>query len=145
VAYIVVNKGRDMRKAISAAAVALVGALATIGFGVAPAGAAGPPVDKFDGIYLECDALGEIFIVSIPGDGHWVPGPILGTNTVLVPYRFHFEESFTPAGGTTETQVFDAVKRAPKNQTLDRCSGEGTFSDDAGTYTTRITAWVAVH
>ena len=134
-----------MRKAISAATIALVGALATIGFGIAPAGAAGPPVERFDGIYLTCDGLGEIFIVSIPGNGHWVPGPVLGTNTILVPYRFHFEESFTPVGGTTDTQIVDFVKRAPKNQTLDRCSGVGTFSDDTGTYTFSVTAWVAVH
>ncbi len=134
-----------MRKAMSAAAIALVGVLGAIGVGIAPAGAAGPPVDRFDGIYLTCDGLGEQFIVSIPGNGKWVPGPVLGTNTILVPYRFHLEESFTPPGGTTETQVSDFVKRAPKNQTLDRCSGVYSFSDDSGTYTFSVTAGVAVH
>ncbi len=134
-----------MRKAMSAAAVAIVGVLGAIGVGIAPAGAAGPPVDKFDGMYLTCDGLGEIFIVTLPGNGKSTPGFVLGTNTVLVPYRFHFENSFTPVGGETETQIEDFEKRAPKNQTLDRCSGVGSFSDETGTYTFSVTAWVAVH
>lgn len=108
------------------------------------ANAAGPPVDRFDGIYLTCDELGEIFIVSIPGNGTWTPGPVLDTNTILVPYKFHNVFSFTPTGGTTQTETEDFEKPAPKKATLDRCTGTGEFSDDAGTYEFNVTAWVAV-
>lgn len=108
------------------------------------ANAAGPPVERFDGIYLECDQLGEVFIVSIPGNGTWTPGPVLDTNTILVPYKFHFESSFTPTGGTPQTEIEEFEKRAPKQATLDRCTGTGEFSDDTGTFEINIVAWVAV-
>lgn len=110
----------------------------------APAGASGPPVERFDGMYLTCDGLGEVFIVTLPGNGDFTPGFVLDSNTVLVPYEFHFEFTFTPTGGDPQTETEHLVKRAPKRATLDRCVGRGEFSDDAGTYVFDIEALVAV-
>jgi len=128
----------------TAASIACVGALAALGPGIAPAGAAGPPVERFDGIYVTCDGLGDQFIVSIPGSGPMTPGPVLGTNLVLVPYGLHTQFTFTPVGGTPVTATSDTVKMAPRNATLDTCRGVGSFSDDAGSYEFRVEAKVAV-
>ncbi|MFM7069742.1 MAG: hypothetical protein ACKOYM_09825 [Actinomycetes bacterium] len=105
-----------------------------------PAGASGPPVERFDGIYLTCDGLGEVFIVTLPANGDFTPGLVLDSNAVLVPYEFHNSFTFTPTGGEPQTESEDLVKRAPMQATLDRCVGRGEFSDDAGTYVFNVEA-----
>jgi hypothetical protein len=132
------------KKGSAAASVACIGALTAFGSGVAPAGAAGPPVERFDGIYVTCAELGDQFIVSIPGDGPITPGPVLGTNLVLVPYELHYVFTFTPVGGTAVTESSDIVKIAPRNATLDTCTANGSFSDETGTYSLHLEVKVAV-
>lgn len=55
--------------------ISLAASVAAVGLWAAPAGAAGPPVERFDGIYATCDGLGEIFAVSLPANerAQWVP------------------------------------------------------------------------
>lgn len=126
-------------------AAALAVTLGLVGLLSAAAGAAGPPVDRFDGIYVTCDGLGEVFVVTLPGLGDLTPGFVLDSNTVLVPYEFHNRFTFTPIGGEPQTETDHIVKRAPNRATLDRCVGRGEFSDDAGTYVFEIEVRVAVH
>ena len=88
---------------------------------------------RADFLTLECDVLGEIDIVA-NGNGLWTPGHVVGSNVILIPYKFHFE--FTFEGGT---DVFDAEKKAPNTSQLDVCTFGG--EEEEGSFSG--TAWVS--
>jgi hypothetical protein len=128
----------------------LLSAVATslsLGIAAAPAGAAGPPVDRFDGIYATCEGLGEIFAVSLPTNdqARWTPTFVLDGNQVLVPVSFEFRLTFTPTGGTPQVFVQSASRRAPANATIDSCVAQGTQVGEDGTYELYLSAQLAVH
>jgi hypothetical protein len=114
----------------------LVGTSIALGLWAAPAGAAGPPVERFDGIYATCEGLGEIFAVSLPANEHaqLVPTFVLDGGQVLVPVTYYYRLTFTPTAGESQTFVQSASRRAPANATIDTCVAHGTQTTDAGTY-----------
>ncbi len=118
----------------------------TIGFWSSPVGAAGPPVERFDGVYATCDRLGEIFAVSLPSDPHaeLVPTFVLDTGEVLVTISYIYVSTFTPTGGAPQTTTQSASRRAPARATLDSCHARGGYTTDEGTYELRLDATMAV-
>jgi hypothetical protein len=98
--------------------------------------AAADPVSRGETITLTCDALGEVEIVSPPGDGAWTPGIVLAGTRVLVPYAFDITGTFTPSDGS-EAQTFEehSVKNAPHNGRLDTCTFSESDSDENGSFT----------
>ena len=127
--------------------ISLAASVAAVGLWAAPAGAAGPPVERFDGIYATCDGLGEIFAVSLPANerAQWVPAFSLDGGQVLVPVSYEYRLTFTPTGGTPQTQVKSGSRRAPANATIDRCVANGTQTNADGTIELHLEARLAVH
>lgn len=78
--------------------ISLAASVAAVGLWAAPAGAAGPPVERFDGIYATCDGLGEICAVSLSANerAEWVPAFSLDGGQVLVPVSYEYRLTFTP-------------------------------------------------
>ena len=126
--------------------VGVAASLATLGLWVAPAGAAGPPVGRFDGIYATCQGLGEIFAVSLPANDRakMVPTFSLDGGQVLVPISVEYSVTITPTGGTPETQSFSVSRRAPANATIDTCVAHGIVEHAEGTVEIHLTATLAV-
>jgi hypothetical protein len=126
-----------------------VGVLCAVGAIISlsmPAGAAGPPVERFDGIYASCTGLGDVFVVTLPGRGPITPGFVLDGGQVLVPYEIHVVQTITPSDGS-EPQVFthDAVRRAPARGTFSTCTAAGSFETPDGTFSQTLEAKVVVH
>ena len=121
-------------------------AAATIGLWASPAGAAGPPVERFDGVYATCDHLGEIFAVSLPSDPHaeLVPTFVLDTGQVLVTISATYVSTFTPTGGAPQTTTQSVSRRAPARASLDSCHARGGYTTDEGTYELELDATMAV-
>lgn len=134
---------RRRRRRLAALALA---AAATIGVWAAPAGAAGPPVERFDGIYATCDHLGEIFAVSLPSNDHaqLVPTFVLDGGQVLIPVSVDYSITFTPVGGEPQTSAQSVSRRAPARATFDSCHARGGYTTDEGTYELRLDAIMAV-
>lgn len=137
------SSGRAWRRAILTS---VVSTSATLGLWAAPADAAGPPVDRFDGIYATCEGLGEIFAVSLPSNDHaqLVPTFVLDGGQVLVTVSYEYQLTFTPTGGEPQTQVQSASRRAPARATIDTCVAQGTQVTTDGTYELYLEAKMAV-
>jgi hypothetical protein len=133
-----------LRRGIVISAAATFGALGLL---AAPAEAAGPPVERFDGIYATCEGLGEIFVVTPPANdvARWVPSFVLDGREVLVPVSYEFEFTFTPNGGSPETQIATDSRRAPARATIDTCVAHGTQVAPEGTYELHLEAQLVVH
>ncbi len=136
------NRGAARR----AIRISVVSTLAALGISAAPAGAAGPPVDRFDGIYATCEGLGEIFAVSLPSNDHaqWVPTFVLDGGQVLVIVSYEYRLTFTPIDGEPQTYVESASRRAPARATIDTCVAQGTQDTADGTYELYLEAKMAV-
>ena len=126
--------------------VALAASVAALGLWATPAGAAGPPVDRFDGVYATCDGLGEIFAVSLPANDRakMVPTFSLDGRQVLVPISVEFSVTITPTGGVPDTQSFSVSRRAPANATIDTCVAHGVLVTAEGTIELHLEARLAV-
>jgi hypothetical protein len=126
--------------------VALAASVAALGLWATPAGAAGPPVDRFDGIYATCDGLGEIFAVSLPANDRapMVPTFSLDGGQVLVPISAEYTVTITPTGGVPDTQSFSVSRRAPANATIDTCVAHGVLVTAEGTVELHLKATLAV-
>jgi len=99
-------------------------------------GAGADPVNAKKGeiIELECDnGLGAL-TVALNGNGEYTPGHVIGSTQVGIPYAFHFESSFTPTGGETQTDVEDLAKPGPKNGRLATCTFHLEEQNDEGLF-----------
>jgi len=126
--------------------IALAASVATLGLWADPAGAAGPPVERFDGVYATCEGLGEIFAVSLPANDRakMVPTFSLDGGQVLVPVSVEFSVTITPTGGLPDTQSFSISRKAPANATIDTCVAHGVQVTDEGTIELHLEATLAV-
>jgi hypothetical protein len=107
--------------------------------------AAADPTNAKNGevLELQCDGGLGTLVISTNGNGDWTPGLVTTSNQVLIPYRFHFEGSFTPVGGATETFSEDEAKPAPRNGRHAVCTFHEEGSDQFGSFVFDGTAWVS--
>ncbi len=141
------RRASSRRAARRGIASAFVGTAFALGPCAPSVEAAGPPVDRFDGIYATCEGLGEIFAVSLPANDHarLVPTFVLDGGQVLVPVSYVYRLTFTPTGGEPQTWEQSASRRAPANATIDTCVAQGTQITDEGTYQLYLAGMMVVH
>ena len=131
----------QLRRRVTSALAALVGAVALLLATALPAGA-DPPLDSHNGgvVTIQCDALGPLDIVGT-AHGEWVHAAqtmhVIGSNLTLLAYAYHFVG--TPTVG--DPLVVDGAKPAPSSGRLDRCVMRIVTTDPEGVFVG--TYWVS--
>jgi hypothetical protein len=80
---------------------------------------------------------GTQLMVSVNGNGEFTPAHVIGSTAVFVPTAFDLTFSFTPTGGTTESETDTSAKaHQPRNAVTGDLSAElNTFTGPDGTFT----------
>jgi hypothetical protein len=75
--------------------------------------------------------------VSVNGNGEFTPAHVIGSTAVFVPTAFDLTFSFTPTGGTTQSETDTAAKhnQAKGTVTCDIPAALNTFTSPEGTFT----------
>jgi hypothetical protein len=76
-------------------------------------------------------------VVSVNGSGEFTPAHVIGSTAVFVPTAFDLTFSFTPTGGTTESETDTSAKwnQAKGTFTCDIPAALNTFTSPDGTFT----------
>ena len=76
-------------------------------------------------------------LVVVAGNGEFTPAHVIGSTAVFVPTAFNVTFSFTPTGGSTETETDTSAKaHQPGNAvTCDLPAALNTFTTPEGTFT----------
>ena len=99
--------------------------------------ASADPVNAKKSAVVTLDCNGTPVVLSVNGNGEWTPGHVLGSSAVLIPTAFNITASFTPTGGTTETETDTSAKhRQPSSAvTCEVPAALNTFTSHEGTFT----------
>ena len=75
--------------------------------------------------------------VSVNGNGEFTPAHVIGSTAVFVPTAFNLTFSFTPTGGTTESETDTSAKhnQAKATVTCNIPADLNTFPSPDGTFT----------
>jgi hypothetical protein len=75
--------------------------------------------------------------VSVNGQGEFTPAHVIGSTAVFVPTAFNLTFSFTPTGGTTQSETDTAAKQnqAKGTVTCNIPAALNTFTSPEGTFT----------
>ena len=120
----------------------LMGVVATVGLvglGAAPASA---DPKKGEVLEITCDTLGTLEVVVF-SNAAASPGLVVGSNQVVIPYKFHIEGTFTPVGGEPESFVDSFEKPGPRNGRLDHCTFHQEGSDEFGSFELDGEVWIS--
>ena len=119
---------RTMLSTLAAASVLLL---------AAPAATA-DPVNAKNALVLtvNCPTSPQPLSVVVNGNGEWSPGHILGSTAVFIPQSLNLTFSFTPTGGTTQTDT-EVASKPHEHGDLVTCTipaGPNTFTSPEGTF-----------
>ena len=80
---------------------------------------------------------GTQLMVSVNGNGEFTPAHVIGSTSMFIPSAFNLTFSFTPTGGTTESETDTAAKtHQPRNAVTCELPAElNTFTSPEGTFT----------
>jgi hypothetical protein len=75
--------------------------------------------------------------VSVNGNGEFTPAHVIGSTAVFVPTAFNLTFSFTPTGGTTQSETDTSAKQnqAKATVTCNIPANLNTFTSPEGTFT----------
>ena len=98
--------------------------------------AAADPVNAKNSQVLIANCGGPNLLVAVNGNGEWTPGHVIGSTAVFIPTAFNVTFSFTPTGGTTESETDTSAKaHQPRNAiTCELPSALNTFTSPEGTF-----------
>jgi hypothetical protein len=113
--------------------VALVAAAAVA---AASQAASADPTNAKNSTIITAVCNGQEMQASVNGNGEFTPGHIVGSTAVLVPTSFDITFSFTPTGGTTESETDTSAKHNEKagSVTCDIPAELNTFTMPEGTF-----------
>jgi opacity protein-like surface antigen len=79
---------------------------------------------------------GTQLMVSVNGNGEFTPAHVIGSTAMFIPTAFNLTFSFTPTGGTTQSETDTAAKaHQPKNAvTCELPAALNTFTSPEGTF-----------
>lgn len=114
----------------------LIALFATI-FAVFAQGASADPLNAKTAAVVTVNCSGTQLLVVVNGNGEFTPAHVIGTSAVFVPTAFDITFSFTPTGGSTETETDTSAKaHQPGNAvTCDLPVALNTFTSPEGTFT----------
>jgi hypothetical protein len=80
-----------------------------------------------------CDT--ETVYVVVNGNGEFTPAHLIESTSVFIPTRFEITSTFTPTGGSTETETDMSAKAAPLQNTITCEIPFQSFDFPFGTFT----------
>jgi hypothetical protein len=109
------------------------GALAAVA--IAPTAGA-DPTNARNSLQLQAVCGTETFTVVVNGNGEFTPAHLTGDSTsVFIPTAFEITSTFTPTGGSTETETDTSAKTAPIKDTITCEIPLQSFTSPFGTFT----------
>jgi len=109
-----------------------VGALTVVA--IAPTAGADPTNAK-NVLQLQAVCGTQTLTVVVNGNGEFAPAHVIGSTAVFIPTAFDITFTFTPTGGSTETEVDTAAKAAPIKNTITCTIPFQSFPSPVGTFT----------
>jgi hypothetical protein len=132
-----------MKRCMARAATLTLAIMGGIWMMAGPAAADPTNAKKGEILELRCDGGLGTLTVALNGNTLLTPGLVTTSNQVVIPYRLHFEGSFTPTGGDPEPIVEDVQKRGPHNGRLATCTFHEDESNELGSLVLDGTVWVS--
>jgi hypothetical protein len=90
---------------------------------------------KSDVFTAKCGAT--TLMVSVNGNGEFTPAHVIGSTAMFIPTAFNLTFSFTPTGGTTQSET-DTSAKAHQSKNVVSCelpADLNTFTSPEGTFT----------
>jgi hypothetical protein len=109
-----------------------VGALAAVA--IAPTAGADPTNAK-NVLRLQGVCGTQTLTIVVNGNGEFAPAHVVDSTSVFIPTAFHITFTFTPTGGSTETEVDTSAKAAPIKDTITCTIPFQSFPSPVGTFT----------
>jgi hypothetical protein len=109
-----------------------VGALAAVA--IAPTAGADPTNAK-NVLQLQGVCGTQTLTIVVNGNGEFAPAHLVDSTSVFVPTAFDLTLTFTPTGGSTETEVDTSAKAAPIKDTITCTIPFQSFTSPFGTFT----------
>ena len=109
-----------------------VGALTVVA--IAPTAAADPTNAK-NVLRLQAVCGTQTLTVVVNGNGEFAPDHRVDSTSVFIPTAFDITFTFTPTGGSTETEVDTSAKAAPIKNTITCTIPFQSFPSPVGTFT----------
>jgi hypothetical protein len=132
-----------VKRLIAGAATATFVIGAAIGILAGPVSADPVNAKKGEILEIECDSGLGTLTVALNGNGDFTPGHVTTSTQVGIPYKAHFEFTFTPTGGTPQTETEDIAKKGPRNGRLAVCTFHEEGSDEEGAFAIDGTVWIS--
>jgi hypothetical protein len=85
-------------------------------------------------IEATCPGMDPLTVV-VNGNGEFTPAHVLGGTSVFIPTAFDITFTFTPTGGSTETDHDTSAKAAPISNTITCTIPFQSFPSPFGTFT----------
>ena len=115
----------------------IIVALVALGVGVLAQTASADPTNARNSQVITAMCGSQQVQVSVNGQGEFTPGHVIGSTAIFVPTAFNLTFSFTPTGGTTQSETDTAAKRNQVKGTVtcDIPAALNTFTSPEGTFT----------
>jgi hypothetical protein len=110
------------------------GALAAVA--IAPTAGA-DPTNARNSLLLQARCGTETVDVVVNGNGEFTPAHLIESTSVFIPTSFDITSTFTPTGGSTETETDMSAKAAPLQNTITCEIPFQSFTFPFGTFTIR--------
>ena len=103
---------------------------------IVPAAMADPSHAK-NATQISATCSGHPISFVVNGNGEFTPAHVIGSTAVFIPTAFNLTFSFTPTGGTTQSETDTAAKaHQPSNAvTCELPAALNTFTSPEGTFT----------
>lgn len=110
--------------------------LVALAVGVFAQTASADPTNAKNSLTVTAICGGEQLMVATNGNGEFTPAHVIGSTSVFVPTAFDLTFSFTPTGGTTESDTDTSAKQNQSNGTVtcDIPAALNTFTSPEGTF-----------
>jgi hypothetical protein len=115
----------------------IIVALVAVAVAVLAQTASADPTNAKDSIVVTATCGSQQIQVSVIGNGAFTPAHVIGSTAVFVPTAFNLTFSFTPTGGTTESETDTGAKQnqAKGTVTCNIPAALNTFTSPEGTFT----------
>lgn len=104
--------------------------------------ASADPTNAKNGQTITAFCGSQRVVVSVNGNGEFTPAHVIGSTAVFVPTAFDLTFSFTPTGGTTQSETDTSAKQnqAQATVTCNIPAALNTFTSPEGTFSLSGTA-----
>jgi hypothetical protein len=93
------------------------------------------PTNAKNSLQLQAVCGTQTFTVVVNGNGEFSPAHLIGSTSVFIPTAFDITFTFTPIGGSTETETDTSAKAAPIKDTITCTIPFQSFPNPFGTFT----------